>query len=261
VIELAPGVFETLHDAVLLNSFGSTSGQAPSMNARNELAIKLLFLDGDEAGHQLLRSAIELAQPIAPSADVEHGAAMRQAIEDRGREHLVAGRLASWRILGSKPTSGLTSASRARAHRIDSRLDEPVVLQALCGPSAGLASRLCKEGTEGMRIRISTVAAVLMLGLIVGSVVNAQVRVTEKANVAATGEITAIDAAARSVTVKSTNDEGVVYVVDESATIMKGATKLALGDLQKGWSVAVNGHDDGTRKLLTFIKVVKAPTP
>lgn len=112
-----------------------------------------------------------------------------------------------------------------------------------------------------MRTRISTVATVLMLALILGSVVNAQVRVTEKANVAATGEITAIDATSKSVTVKSTNDDGVVYVVDDSATIMKGSTKLALGDLQKGWGVAINGHDDGTRKLLTFIKVVTAPKP
>jgi len=99
-----------------------------------------------------------------------------------------------------------------------------------------------------------------MLGLVLGSAVTAQVRVTEKANVAATGEITAMDAATKSLTVKSTNDEGVVYVVDDTATIMKGATKLTLADLQKGWTVAVNGHDDGTRKLLTFIKVVKAPT-
>lgn len=112
-----------------------------------------------------------------------------------------------------------------------------------------------------MRIRISTVAAVLMSGLILGSVVNAQVREAERGNVAATGEITAIDQATRSLTVKSTNDEGVVYAVADSATIMQGATKLTLGDLQKGWSVTVNGHDDGTHKLLTFIKVVKAPTP
>jgi len=112
-----------------------------------------------------------------------------------------------------------------------------------------------------MRTRISTLATVLMLGLMLASVVHAQARVTERGNVAATGEITAIDAATKSLTVKSTNDEGVVYVVDDSATIMRGATKLTLADLQKGWSVAINGHDDGTRKLLTFIKVVKAPTP
>ena len=111
-----------------------------------------------------------------------------------------------------------------------------------------------------MRTRISTLSIVLMLGLVLGSAVTAQVRATEKVNVVATGEITAIDAATKSLTVKSTNDEGVVYVVDDTATIMKGATKLTLADLQKGWTVAVNGHDDGTRKLLTFIKVVKAPT-
>ncbi len=112
-----------------------------------------------------------------------------------------------------------------------------------------------------MRIRIAMVASVLMLGLVLGSAVTAQVRTTEKANIVATGEITAIDAATKSLTVKSTNDEGVAYVVDDSASIMKGATKLALADLKPGWSVAINGHDDGTRKLLTLIKVVTAPTP
>ena len=84
-----------------------------------------------------------------------------------------------------------------------------------------------------MRTRISTVATVLMLGLVLGSTVTAQVRVKEKVNVVATGEITAMDAATKSLTVKSTNDEGVVYVVDDSATIMNGATKVALGDLRR----------------------------
>jgi len=112
------------------------------------------------------------------------------------------------------------------------------------------------------RARISTVAtvlAVLWLGLVLASAATAQVRVEEKVNIAVTGEITAIDAAAKTLTVKSTNDEGVAYVVDGAATIMKGGQKAALGDLQKGWSVAMNGHDDGTQKLVTFIKVVKAP--
>jgi hypothetical protein len=34
---------------------------------------------------------LELAQPVAAPGDVEHVAAVEQAVEDRGREHLVAG--------------------------------------------------------------------------------------------------------------------------------------------------------------------------
>jgi hypothetical protein len=40
---------------------------------------------------------------------------------------------------------------------------------------------------------------------------------------------------------------------------MRQNNKLALGDLKVGWNVVVNGHDDGTTKLVTFIKVLKAP--
>jgi hypothetical protein len=100
---------------------------------------------------------------------------------------------------------------------------------------------------------------IVLLALAGAGPAGAQARVEEKVNVAVTGDIVAIDAAARSLTVKSTHDEGVVYAVAESATILKGADPLALGDLKVGWNVALNGHDDGTRKLVTYIKVVKAP--
>jgi hypothetical protein len=109
-----------------------------------------------------------------------------------------------------------------------------------------------------------TALALALLGIVLSGLAGAgsagaQARVEEKVNVAVTGDILAIDAAARSLTVKSTHDEGVVYTVAESATILKGADPLALGDLRVGWNVAMNGHDDGTRKLVTYIKVVKAP--
>jgi len=114
-----------------------------------------------------------------------------------------------------------------------------------------------------MRPRIPTLAFALVLmavaGLALARTSNAQPRVEEKTNIAVTGDITAIDAATRSITVKSTHDEGVDYTVDGSATIMRGASKIALEDLKTGWNVVVNGHDDGTTKRITFIKVVKAP--
>jgi len=54
-------------------------------------------VDPPEAGRPSARGSrsgrgpIELAQSVAPPADVEHVASVQQAIEDRGREHLVSG--------------------------------------------------------------------------------------------------------------------------------------------------------------------------
>jgi hypothetical protein len=115
------------------------------------------------------------------------------------------------------------------------------------------------------RARISTVAAAFALASLLAAPLTlpgsaaAQARVEEKVNVAVTGDIVAIDAPTRVIVVRSTNDKGVVYVADASATILKGATTLKLEDLQTGWNVAINGHDDGETKLITMIKVVKAP--
>ena len=111
-----------------------------------------------------------------------------------------------------------------------------------------------------MHSRIPMLALALLVGVVaVGGAASAQVRVKEKVGFAVTGEITAIDAAAKTITVKSTNDKGVVYKVDATASIMSGGKKVGLGELSKGMSVAMNGQDDGTTKLATYIKVVKAP--
>jgi hypothetical protein len=115
------------------------------------------------------------------------------------------------------------------------------------------------------RARFSTMVLALALATVFAAAVTlpgsaaAQARVKEKANVAVTGDILAIDVPGRVLAVKSTVDRGVVYYVDESSTIMKGATNLKLEDLKTGWNVAMNGHDDGERILITLIKVVKAP--
>ena len=111
-----------------------------------------------------------------------------------------------------------------------------------------------------MYARISMLALALLFGVVaIGGAASAQPRVKEKVGFAVTGEITAIDAAAKTLTVKSTNDKGVAYTVSDGTTIMSGAKKLALSDLAKGMSVVLNGQDDGTTKLATYIKVVKAP--
>lgn len=108
------------------------------------------------------------------------------------------------------------------------------------------------------RVALALVASLL---LALASAAAAQPRVEEKANIAVTGDIKAIDVAARKITIESTNDDGVVYDVESVATIMKGADKLALGDLKVGWNVVANGHDLRGNRTLTFIQVVKAPTP
>jgi hypothetical protein len=99
-----------------------------------------------------------------------------------------------------------------------------------------------------------------LLGLLAfASAGTAQPREKEKANLAVTGDVMAVDAAARQVTVKSTNDAGLVYAVDPAATILSGSQTLALGDLKVGWNVAMNGHQTGDGRVVTYIKVVKAP--
>jgi len=95
--------------------------------------------------------------------------------------------------------------------------------------------------------------------LAAGPPASAQARVEEKANFALTGEILAIDAMKRQITVKGEHDKGGVYAVDRSATILLGAQKLELTELQKGWHVAMNGHTANGQTLVTYIKVVKTP--
>ena len=115
-----------------------------------------------------------------------------------------------------------------------------------------------------MRFRVSMLLVGVVAGLVLSDAVNAQTRVEEKTGFAVTGEITAIDVSAKKITVKSTNDEGIVYSVADTASIMSGSnnpSKLTLGDLKKGWSVVMNGQSRGDERVATYIKVVKNPSP
>jgi ABC-type Fe3+-hydroxamate transport system substrate-binding protein len=108
-------------------------------------------------------------------------------------------------------------------------------------------------------LRITALAGTLLLALAVAETAGAQARETERGTIAATGDITALDAAKRTITVKSTNDEGVEYMVEESATIMRGGQTIKLDDLKVGWNVTVAGNELRDEKRLTMIKVMKAP--
>jgi hypothetical protein len=110
-----------------------------------------------------------------------------------------------------------------------------------------------------MRARISMWGGALVASLALATTVTAQVRLTEPVDFAVTGEITAIDTAGKTLTVKGANDDGGSFAVNEKTTIKNGSKSLALGDLKKGWRVVLNGDDDGTRKLVTYMEVVDAP--
>ena len=104
------------------------------------------------------------------------------------------------------------------------------------------------------------ILVVLLAGLALAAPAAAQPRAEEKANIAVTGDVTAVDVVASTITLKGTfDDAGVTYDVDGGTTIMSGAQKIGLGDLKTGWNVAANGHELRGRKVLTYIKVVKAP--
>jgi len=110
-----------------------------------------------------------------------------------------------------------------------------------------------------MRARISTLALALAMGLAVATTVAAQVRTREKTDFAITGEITAVDSAAKTLTLESTNDKGLIYAVADTTNLMSGSDKVGFGDLRRGMKVVANGHDDGETRLITYLKVVKAP--
>jgi hypothetical protein len=109
--------------------------------------------------------------------------------------------------------------------------------------------------------RTPALVTLLLASLALATTAYAQARVEENVNVAITGDVVAVDAAARQLTVKSTFDDetGVVYEVDGAATIMRGSSKIALEEVKVGWNVAMNGHRVGDTRRVTYIKVVKAP--
>jgi len=114
-----------------------------------------------------------------------------------------------------------------------------------------------------MSVRVAALVSTLLLGLSAGVLwappADAQARVEEKVSFGITGEVAAVDAEARTIKVKGEHDEGLVYDVDGSATVLAGSEARSLGDLAVGSSVVMNGHGDGSRRVVTYIKVVKAP--
>jgi len=109
------------------------------------------------------------------------------------------------------------------------------------------------------RARITMLGFAVMMGLATATTVAAQARMREKTDFAITGEITAINTAERTLTVESTNDKGQIYTVNDTTTLMSGANNVTFGDLRRGMNVVANGHDNGETRLITYLKVTKAP--
>ena len=92
--------------------------------------------------------------------------------------------------------------------------------------------------------------------LVLAAAVQAQPREQQSTNAAVTGEITAIDTAAKTLTVKGANQDGGVYVTNSTTTIMNGDKAVVLGALKKGWHVTVTSDNKDGKNVAQYITVV-----
>lgn len=114
-------------------------------------------------------------------------------------------------------------------------------------------------GTTTVRLAPSRwlgLAVLAGLTLFVATTASAQEIKKEAMDRSASGEIVAIDAAARSITLKGANDDGGVFYLNDETTIMSGDKKLGFGDLKKGQWVALDSDDHEGREVVTYLEVV-----
>ena len=109
------------------------------------------------------------------------------------------------------------------------------------------------------RIRSFAVALAVLIALGAAPLAQAQTIKDQTETGAVTGEITQLDVAGNSLTVKGPNNDGGTYKVDAYTGIMNGAQKVALKDLKKGWRVVVNYDSTDKGKVAKLIEVVDAP--
>ena len=81
----------------------------------------------------------------------------------------------------------------------------------------------------------------------------------EGADFAMTGNVAAVDAAKRTLTLDAPNREGGVLDVDPKAKLSNGDASIALGDVKPGWRVVVNGDVRKGKRVVTYLEVVDAP--
>ena len=113
-----------------------------------------------------------------------------------------------------------------------------------------------------IRIRPFAIALVTTLALGMASHALAQKDTTHPYTGAVTGTITALDATAKTLTVKGPNDDGGSFAVNADTQVMNDAKSIKFGDLKKGWSVVVNwdyAAVDSKSKVAKLIEVTDAP--
>ena len=112
------------------------------------------------------------------------------------------------------------------------------------------------------RIRPFAIALVAILALGVASLARAQKDTTHPYTGAVSGTITALDAAAKTLTVKGPNDDGGSFSVNADTQVMNDAKTIKFEDLKKGWGVVVNwdyASVDSKSKVAKLIEVTDAP--
>jgi hypothetical protein len=110
------------------------------------------------------------------------------------------------------------------------------------------------------RVRPFAIGFALVFALGAASLAHAQTDTTHPYDGAASGVVTAVDAA--SISVKGPNDDGGTYAVDKDTQVMNDAKKIAVTDVKKGWTVTVSWDYtalDKKSKLAKLIEVTDTP--
>jgi plastocyanin len=98
----------------------------------------------------------------------------------------------------------------------------------------------------------------MLVGTLVAASAAAQPVQKEVANIAFTGEITAMDAKAKTVNVTGANGEKGVFLIDaKETTIMSGSQKVAFSGLHVGDWIEIDGDKRKGQKVATYIEVVE----
>lgn len=100
----------------------------------------------------------------------------------------------------------------------------------------------------------------LLVGFALAIAAGAQPLQQEQAGTAFTGELTAVDASAGTISARGANGEQGIFEIDENATtIMSGSQKVGLQGLHVGEWVAIDAEQRGSRKVATYVEVVDDP--
>lgn len=81
----------------------------------------------------------------------------------------------------------------------------------------------------------------------------------EKVGVAFTGEVTAVDASAKTISVSGANGEKGVFQIDDKTTIMSSSQKVGLSGLHVGEWISIDADQQHGKKVATYVEVVDDP--